>query len=77
MENKSFESSLSELEEAVKRLESGELSLDESIAEFEKAVGLVRLCTSRLEEAESRVRILTEDKDGAISDSPFDTSDEA
>lgn len=77
MDKKSFEGSIFELENSVKRLESGELTLDEAIAEFERAMGLVKVCNERLEDAEMRVRILTEGKDGEIIDRPFDTSDEA
>ena len=77
MENKSFENSISELENSVKRLEGGELTLDEAIEEFEKAMGLVKVCNKRLEQAEMRVRILTEGKDGEITDRPFDIADEA
>lgn len=77
MEKKSFEVSILELENSVKRLESGELTLDEAISEFERAMGLVKVCNERLEDAEMRVRILTEGMDGEITDRPFDTSDEA
>ena len=45
--------------------------------EFERAMGLVKVCNERLEDAEMRVRILTEGKDGEITDRPFDTSNEA
>ena len=44
MKNDNFEASLAELEEIVRRLEGGSLSLDESISAFEKAMGLVKLC---------------------------------
>ena len=77
MEKKSFEVSILELENSVKRLESGELTLDEAISEFERAMGLVKVCNERLEDAEMRVRILTEGMDGEITDRPFDMSDEA
>lgn len=77
MENKSFEASILELENSVKRLESGELTLDEAISEYERAMGLIKVCNKRLEDAEMRVRILTEEKDGTITDRPFVTTDEA
>ena len=77
MENKSFEASSLELENSVKRLESGELTLDEAISEYERAMGLIKVCNKRLEDAEMRVRILTEEKDGTITDRPFVTTDEA
>ena len=75
MKNDSFEGSITELEDIVKKLESGALTLDESIAAFEKAMRLVKLCNEKLESAEQRIRLLTESADGAVSDVPFDISD--
>ena len=75
MKNDNFEASLAELEDIVRSLEGGALSLDESISAFEKAMGLVKLCNEKLESAEQRVRILTEAKDGTVSDAPFDIDD--
>ena len=72
MNKNDFESSLSELDLIVKKLEGGELTLDESIAAFEKAMSLVKVCNEKLEAAEQRVRILTESADGSVSDLPFD-----
>ena len=72
MNKNDFESSLSELDLIVKKLEGGELTLDESIAAFEKAMSLVKVCNEKLEAAEQRVRILTEAADGSVSDVPFD-----
>ena len=72
-----FESALLKLEGEVKRLESGELSLDEAISSFEEAVKLVKICNERLDCAERRVRILTEGADGVVTDAPFDIDDEA
>lgn len=69
--NETFESSLSELEAIVQKLESGSLSLDESIEIFEKAVSLVKICNKKLEKAEQKVKLLTENADGTVSDSPF------
>lgn len=75
MKNDNFEAYLAELEDIVRMLEGGSLSLDESISAFEKAMGLVKLCNEKLESAEQRVRILTEAKDGTVSDAPFDIDD--
>ena len=73
-----FENAINKLEAAVKALESGELSLDESIAEFEEAVKLVGICRKRLDEAEAKVKILTKSDDGSVYDLPFDiNNDEA
>ena len=70
-ENRSFETSMEELEKIVKELEEGEMSLDESVAAFEKAVSLVRDCNERLEGAKQKVRLLVEEKDGAAVERPF------
>jgi exodeoxyribonuclease VII small subunit len=75
MENNiKFETALESLEEKVRLLESGNISLDESLKAFEEAVALVRVCNDRLAEAERRVRILTEGKDGTVTDMPFEDS---
>ena len=71
-----FEEALLLLEEKVRLLESGNMSLDESLSAFEEAIGLVKLCNERLETAEARVRILTESGDGTVTDMPFITADE-
>lgn len=73
--NMKFEEAMLSLEDIVKKLESGSLSLDESLEAFEEAVRLVKLCNKRLEAAEQKVRILTAGEDGAITDLPFDTSE--
>jgi exodeoxyribonuclease VII small subunit len=53
-----FEHSLDELEQLVAKMEGGELSLDESLASFERGIGLFRHCQQSLEQAELRVRLL-------------------
>ncbi len=72
-----FEDAMLALEDAVKKLESGSISLDEAIATYEEAIKLVRVCNDKLDSAEQRVRILTETADGAVTDMPFaDEADE-
>ena len=66
-----FEEAMSKLEEAVRLLESGNLSLDESIAKYEDALKYVKICNEMLEKAEQKIKILTEGADGSISDKPF------
>ena len=56
-----FEEAIFKLENEVKKLESGNMSLDDSIASFEEAIKLVRLCNQKLENAERRVRLLTKE----------------
>ena len=72
-----FEEAISKLDSEVKRLESGNMTLDESIDAFENAIKLVKICNERLENAERRVRILTESGEGSVTDAPFEVSDEA
>lgn len=57
----SFEASLSELEQIVTRLESGELPLEEALNEFERGVQLARLGQQTLLQAEQRVQVLLSD----------------
>ncbi len=54
-----FEQALSELESLVDSLEKGDLSLEASLAAFERGIGLARTCQKTLDEAEQRVLILT------------------
>lgn len=58
-----FERSLDALEQLVEKMEQGDLSLDESLAAYEQGVGLYRRCQTALEEAEMRVRLLTDPQD--------------
>ena len=69
--NMSFEESMAALENLVRSLESGELTLDESISSFEEAVKLIGICQNKLDEAEQRVRALTTAPDGSVTDVPF------
>ena len=66
-----FEDALAKLEEAVRLLEGGSLSLDESIEKYETALEYVRICNEMLDKAEQKVKILTEAQDGTITDRPF------
>lgn len=67
-----FEQSLEELERLVDRMEHGELSLEDSLAAYERGVGLYRQCQAALEQAELRVRLLSDpaNPDGAESFAP-------
>ena len=66
-----FEHSLDELEQLVAKMEGGELSLDESLASFERGIGLYRHCQQTLEQAELRVRLLL-DPEAPDSAEPFE-----
>jgi len=71
-----LEKSLAELEQIVEKLEAGELTLDESLKQFERGVQLTRECQAALRTAEQKVDILLK-KSGAdrFETEPFDTPD--
>ncbi|HEG2073829.1 exodeoxyribonuclease VII small subunit [Escherichia coli] len=71
----SFEKALSELEQIVTRLESGDLPLEESLNEFERGVQLARQGQAKLQQAEQRVQILLSDNEDA-SLTPFTPDNE-
>ena len=55
-----FEEALGQLEKIVNALETGNAPLDDSLALYEEAVKLVKLCNEKLDLAEQKVKILTE-----------------
>ena len=66
-----FEAALGELERVVERLESGELSLEETLQLFERGVQLRDRCQKELLEAETRIEMLVRRANG-IQAEPFD-----
>lgn len=68
---KHFEDKLSELDSLVKELESNQLSLEDALKAFEKGIKLSNDCQSVLTQAEQKVQILLEDKNGEHLQ-PFD-----
>jgi exodeoxyribonuclease VII small subunit len=59
-----FEGALEELEGLVEQMESGELTLEQSLKAFERGVKLTRDCQSALQAAELRIKALSEDENG-------------
>lgn len=53
-----FETALAQLEALVAQMESGSLALDQSLAAYEKGVGLARICQNLLDSAEQQVKVL-------------------
>lgn len=64
--DKKFERALEELEGVVEQLESGDLSLEDSLAAFEKGVGLVKYCNQKLTDVEKKIELLVRDKEGKL-----------
>jgi exodeoxyribonuclease VII small subunit len=71
MATEKFETTLKKLEEVVKRLEGGDLTLDESLKAFEDGVKYAAFCTKKLNEAEEKVELLLRRKDGSFAKEPF------
>ena len=71
MATEKFETALKKLEEIVKKLEGGELSLDDSLKAFEEGVKLAGFCSTKLNEAEKRIDVLNRQKDGTFSRDKF------
>ena len=66
-----FNKGLSELEEIIGKMESGDLSLEESLKYFEKGIKLHRQCHSALSSAEQRISVLSEE-DNYTENKPLD-----
>ena len=71
-----FEQSLSELQTLVERLESGALSLEDSLSAFEQGIRLTRDCQAALGQAEQKVQLLLEQGAETVT-APFDVEDNA
>jgi exodeoxyribonuclease VII small subunit len=69
-----FEAGLQQLETIVKEMETGELPLERAITLFEQGMKLSEACRKQLEEAETRVEILTR-RAGEMQPQPFKTND--
>jgi len=62
MAKEKFEDALAKLEEIVKKMESGDLSLEDSLKSFEDGIRLVRVCSRKLDEAQRRVELLLQEE---------------
>lgn len=69
---KTFEENVKELEEIVSKLEKGELSLEDSINNFEEGIKLSKECSSALDEAEKKINILVESEGGELKEEKFE-----
>jgi exodeoxyribonuclease VII small subunit len=71
MAKEKFEDALKRLEDIVKKMESGDIPLDEALKSFEEGVRLIRFCSAKLEETERRVEMLLGKEDG-VELKPFE-----
>jgi exodeoxyribonuclease VII small subunit len=75
-EERPFEETLAELEALVRRLEQGELPLEESLAAFERGMALVKQLGTRLDDVTQRVQVLLRTADGALATRPLTDQEE-
>jgi exodeoxyribonuclease VII small subunit len=68
----SFESVYRQLEEVVRRLDDGGLTLDESIVLYEQGMSLAKMCQSLLDQAELRITRLQEEFAASLADADDD-----
>lgn len=66
MEKQTFDEALARLEAVVRKLEDGQLPLEEALALFEEGISLSRVCHQRLADAEQRISILTTGENGDL-----------
>lgn len=76
MPEQNFEKAIIDLEKIVEKLEKGDLSLNESLAQFEKGVKLARFLREELDKAEKKIEILLKDEKGEIQAESFSPSEE-
>ena len=70
--NIGFEENLKELEDIVKKLEGGDVSLDEMLELFEQGIARTKECSQQLKEAEQKISILTKNSLGEMEEQPFE-----
>lgn len=73
----SFETALEKLESIVESMESGEVPLADLLAKFEEGTRLLKVCETRLKDAELKIEQLKKQKDGSVTFEKFETEREA
>lgn len=67
-----FEVAIKGLEDIVDRLEKGDLSLDETLSEYENGIKLYKQCVAMLENAEKKIQVLVKDENGVLRTKDFE-----
>ncbi|HNZ64501.1 MAG TPA: exodeoxyribonuclease VII small subunit [Smithella sp.] len=75
MAKEKFEDALEKLEDIVRKMEAGEMPLDETLKSFEEGIKLIRFCSAKLEETERRVELLME-KENSVQVKRFQGEDD-
>jgi len=73
MAKKTFETALKQLEEIVREMESGDLSLEQAVKKYETGIAQTRFCMDILDKTEKKITQLTLGQDGLVKTSQFET----
>ena len=76
LSNLKFEEAFQKLETIIKKLDEGNLTLEDSLKAFEEGVRLSRFCSRKLDEAEKRVDLLLKESNGRLISQPFSLEEE-
>ena len=68
-----FEDALNELEQIIAELESGELTLDESLERYERGIKALNACRKVLAQAEQKIQLLLRTSEGELTTRPFES----
>ena len=72
---RSFEESITQLEQIVTAIESGQIGLEESLAKYEQGMQLVKRCRTILDHAEKRIEQLTQSPNGNLTAIPLENNE--
>lgn len=75
MKNMTYENAMAELKKLSDELESGELTLDESLEVYAKAVELIKICNKKLQDTQKQMTVLIENFEGEMKEVPFNEED--
>ncbi len=70
-----LEQAMTQLQEIVEKVETGQIGLEEAIAQYENGCKLVQHCKRILENAERKIEVLSKGLDGELKSQPFETQD--
>ena len=75
MKNMTYENAMAELKKLSDELESGELTLDESLEVYAKAVELIKICNKKLQDTQKQMTVLIGNFEGEMKEVPFNEED--
>jgi exodeoxyribonuclease VII small subunit len=71
-DNMTFEENIQKLEEIIKNLEGGNISLDKMLSLFEEGISCTKKCSAQLKNAEQKITVMMKNNDGELQEEPFE-----